>query len=87
MAAPVRYFILRKVRQNFDLELRRFYWDWNKGFWSDGYAIDSVGFAPLDVLKQYVQNQGKDRLRRLRSVAQLSHPDLESEITRREFPC
>ena len=66
----------RKVRQTFDAELREFYWDWTKGFWSDGYAIDSVGFAPLDVLKKYVENQGKERLTALRSVAQLSHPDL-----------
>jgi putative transposase len=75
----------RKVRQNFDSELRQFYWNWDKGFWSDGYAIDSVGFAPLDILKQYVQNQGKDRLTTLRSVAQASHPDSESKITEREF--
>lgn len=67
----------RKVRQNFDVELRKFYWDWTKGFWSDGYAIDSVGFAPLEVLKKYVQDQGKDRLPTLRSVAQASHPDLD----------
>ncbi len=75
----------RKVRQNFDSELRRFYWNWDQGFWSDGYAIDSLGFAPLEVLKQYVQNQGKERLTALRSVAQASHPDLDSKNTRREF--
>lgn len=62
----------RKVRQTFDTELREFYWDWTKGFWSDGYAIDSVGFAPLDVLKKYVENQGSERLTTLRSVAQAS---------------
>ena len=50
----------RKVRKEFEVELRQFYWDWNKGFWSDGYSIDSVGFAPLEVLKKYVQNQGKN---------------------------
>ena len=68
----------RKVRQKFDSELKQFYWDWTKGFWSDGYAIDSVGFAPLDVLKQYVQNQGSERLTTLRSVAQACHPDFQS---------
>ena len=50
----------RKVRKEFEAELRQFYWDWSKGFWSDGYSIDSVGFAPLEVLKKYVQNQGND---------------------------
>lgn len=33
----------RKVRKEFEAELRKFYWDWSKGFWSDGYSIDSVG--------------------------------------------
>jgi len=70
----------RKIRQTFDAELREFYWDWTKGFWSDGYAIDSVGYAPLDVLKKYVENQNKDRLTALRSVAQSSHPDLEASL-------
>jgi len=93
----------RKVRQSFDSELRRHYWDWTKGFWSDGYAIDSVGAAlagqivveattgreaspPLDILKKYVENQGKERLTALRSVAQSSHTcgsslcDLEASL-------
>lgn len=65
----------RKVRKEFETELRQFYWDWSKGFWSDGYSIDSVGFAPLEVLKQYLQNQGKDCSSPLRSDSQAFHPD------------
>ncbi len=55
------------IRKEFETELRQFCWDWSKGFWSDGYSIDSVGFAPLEVLKKYVQNQGKDCSSPLRS--------------------
>ena len=65
----------RKVRKEFETELRQFYWDWRKGFWSNGYSIDSVGFAPLEVLKKYVQNQGKDCSSPLRFDSQAFHPD------------
>ncbi|MGL5079075.1 MAG: transposase [Waterburya sp.] len=65
----------RKVRKEFEVELRQFYWDWSKGFWSDGYSVDSVGFAPLEILKKYVQNQGEDCLSPLRSDSQAFHPD------------
>lgn len=58
----------RKIRAKFDSELRQFYWDWSKGFWNESYSIDSVGFAPLDVLKQYVENQGQERLGSLRET-------------------
>ena len=62
----------RKIRSEYDEYLRSFYWDWSKGFWSESYSVDSVGFAPLDILKKYVENQGRDCLTPLRSVSQLS---------------
>ena len=68
----------RKMRQEFEAELRSFYWDWSKGFWSDSYSIDSVGFAPLSVLKQYGQNQGKEKLTALRETQLAFHPDPHS---------
>ena len=64
----------RKIRSEYDSYLRQFYWDWTKGFWSESYSLDSVGFAPLDILKKYVENQGRDCLTTLRSASQLS-PD------------
>ena len=86
----------RKVRKEFEVELKKFYWDWSKGFWGDGYSIDSVGFAspcclgspqafmtdaPLNVLKKYVQNQGKkDCSPPFQSDSQASHPDLHLTI-------
>ena len=75
----------RKIRNEYDSYLRQFYWDWTKGFWSESYSLDSVGFAPLDILKKYVENQGKDCLTALRSVSQLSHPDSDSKNTERDF--
>lgn len=33
---------------------------WGKQFWSDGYYIATTGGAPLEVIKQYIQNQGKE---------------------------
>lgn len=70
----------RKIRSEYDRYLRSFYWDWSKGFWSESYSLDSVGFAPLDILKKYVENQGRDCLTPLRSVSQLSHPDSHLSI-------
>jgi putative transposase len=49
----------RKIREEFESQLREFYWDWDKGFWNESYSIDSCGDAPLSVLIKYVQNQGK----------------------------
>lgn len=68
----------RKIRSEYDEYLRQFYWDWSKGFWSESYSIDSVGFAPLDVLKKYVENQGKESLGSLRHTQQALHPDSHS---------
>lgn len=65
----------RKMRKEFDKELREFYWNWSKGFWSESYSIDSVGFAPKDVLKKYVQNQGIDKIKTLRQTQTALHPD------------
>lgn len=39
----------RRIKQEFNLEV--------DSFWNESYSIDSVGGAPLDILKQYVQNQ------------------------------
>ena len=63
------------MRKEFDKELRSFYWDWSKGLRSDSYSIDSVGFAPLEVLKKYVQNQGSEKLKTLRQTQTVLHPD------------
>ena len=68
----------RKIRSEYDEYLRSFYWDWSKGFWSESYSIDSVGFAPLDILKKYVENQGREKVTSLRYTQQALHPDSHS---------
>ena len=40
----------RRIRQEFQINLK-------SGFWNESYSIDSVGHAPLEVLKRYVENQ------------------------------
>jgi putative transposase len=47
----------RRIRQEFEAELRKTYWNWSKGFWNESYSIDSCGDALLEVLRRYVQNQ------------------------------
>ena len=32
---------------------------WGKHFWSPSYAVVSCGGAPLEIIKEYVRNQGK----------------------------
>ena len=39
----------RRVKQEFNLKI--------DSFWNESYSIDSVGGAPLETLKKYVQNQ------------------------------
>lgn len=48
----------RRIRSEFDTELRAVYWKWDRGFWNDSYSIDSCGNAPLPALIKYVENQG-----------------------------
>lgn len=34
---------------------------WSGGLWSPSYFVGSVGGAPIDILKQYIQNQQKPK--------------------------
>jgi putative transposase len=46
----------RRIREEFPEEVQKAY----RGkpvFWTEAYSLDSCGDAPLDVLRQYVQNQ------------------------------
>lgn len=33
---------------------------WGKHFWSPSYCVVSTGGAPLEVVKKYIENQGKE---------------------------
>ena len=45
----------RMVRETFTDEIRQYYW---KGvLWSPSYFASSCGGAPLDIIREYIQNQ------------------------------
>ena len=50
-----------KINKDFSDHLGNFFWKRNansKGeFWSDSYAIESVGGANIEILEQYIRNQ------------------------------
>ncbi len=45
----------RQMRNRFPEHVKKFYW--KPMFWSKSYCIVSCGGAPLDIVKQYLQNQ------------------------------
>ena len=47
----------RLIRKNFEEHLKAFYW--KDYFWSRSYFIISTGGAPIDIIKEYIKNQGK----------------------------
>lgn len=47
----------RLVRKKYAEHLSRFYW--KPYFWNRSYLILSSGRAPIEVIKNYIQNQGK----------------------------
>lgn len=48
----------REIRKEFAEELKPFYW--KPIFWKRGYGFVSSGGASLEVLKEYIENQGYD---------------------------
>lgn len=48
----------RELRKEFGTELARYYF--KPVLWSRAYCILSAGGAPLEVIRKYIQNQGKD---------------------------
>ena len=46
----------RRIKNEFP-SIRKFLW--KEYFWSKSYCLVTTGGAPLDVVKQYIENQGK----------------------------
>ena len=46
----------RRLRQNFDI-FKKEYWGENVALWSRSYFVASVGGAPIEILKQYIEQQ------------------------------
>ena len=47
----------RLLRKEFSKELSKYYW--KPYFWSDSYYIGTVGSTTHEVVKRYIENQGK----------------------------
>ena len=46
----------RMVKKEFP-EIKRYLW--KSAFWTQSYCLISTGGAPLEVIKQYIENQGR----------------------------
>ena len=46
----------RLLRKEYADHFKRFYWE-NPGIWTRAYCLLTVGGAPLEVLKKYIQDQ------------------------------
>ena len=51
--------ISRILRKEFESELRPYFPNWRKGLWGDQLYIGSVGGAPIETIKQYIQNHSR----------------------------
>ncbi len=48
----------REIRKRYEEKLKPYYW--KPVFWKRGYCAVSGGGATIDVIKSYIQSQGKD---------------------------
>jgi len=48
----------REIRKRYEAHLKPYYW--KPVFWKRGYCAVSGGGATIDVIKSYIQSQGKD---------------------------
>jgi putative transposase len=46
----------RIIKQEFE---HIHYFLWKNNFWSNSYCLLSTGGAPINIIKQYIENQGK----------------------------
>lgn len=49
----------RLIRKEFQVHLKQYYW--KPVFWTRSYLVLSTGGAPLEVIKKYIEDQGKER--------------------------
>ena len=58
----------RILRQNYKEEIDKFYWGEKAKLWHDSKCIISCGGAPLEIVKQYIQEQSGGRLSNRRGI-------------------
>ncbi|MEH1805656.1 MAG: IS200/IS605 family transposase [Nostoc sp.] len=50
----------RIIRKEFQDYLKQYYWkEKDPSFWTDAYSVNSVGGAPLEIVKEYIRSQDK----------------------------
>ncbi|HEY9803777.1 MAG TPA: IS200/IS605 family transposase [Leptolyngbyaceae cyanobacterium] len=50
----------RIIRKEFQDYLKQYYWkEKDPSFWTDAYFVNSVGGAPLEIVKEYIRSQDK----------------------------
>ena len=49
----------RYIRKEFEEHLKNYYW--KPYFWSRSYIILTTGGATIEVIKEYIENQGKEK--------------------------
>ncbi|MBD2302497.1 IS200/IS605 family transposase [Nostoc sp. FACHB-190] len=50
----------RIIRKEFQDYLKQYYWkEKDPSFWTDTYSVNSVGGAPLEIVKEYIHSQDK----------------------------
>ena len=58
LVAAIKSTTSKSVREQGFLEVEEALW--GKHFWSSSYCVVSTGGAPLEVVKKYIENQGKE---------------------------
>jgi putative transposase len=53
----------RYTKKQFPEHIKKFYWG-TDAFWNGSYCILSTGGVTIDVIKKYIENQGKDEDKR-----------------------
>ncbi|MDJ0534335.1 MAG: IS200/IS605 family transposase [Xenococcaceae cyanobacterium MO_207.B15] len=51
----------RIIRKKYPQEIAKFYWGKKRALWHDSKCIISCGGAPLEVIKEYIENQSGGR--------------------------
>ncbi|KOP25577.1 transposase [Hapalosiphon sp. MRB220] len=58
VAGSLKSSTARMLKKEFPEKIKKHYWD-KVSFWSNSYYVASCGGAPIEVLKQYIQNQSR----------------------------
>jgi putative transposase len=56
VAGSLKSSTARMVKKEFSEQYKKFYWG-GVSFWSKSYYVASTGGAPIEKLKEYIQNQ------------------------------